>query len=135
MSADVEAIETEAQYDAALAEARRLWGAKAGTSDGDRLEALYTAIETYEDVHYPMPVGAPEDPIDAILYYLELRGLTEADLEPMIGSPRHVAEVIDRKRGLTPEMIRRLEAGLDMPAGALRHPARPPAARGAQPSR
>ena len=54
MSGQIEAIHTERDYEAALAEVERLWGAKLGTPDGQRLDVLANLIEAYEDVHYPM---------------------------------------------------------------------------------
>jgi HTH-type transcriptional regulator / antitoxin HigA len=60
MTNKLKSIHTEADYDAALAEAERLWGAKSGTPDGDRLDALATLIDAYEAQHYPM--DQPEAP-------------------------------------------------------------------------
>jgi HTH-type transcriptional regulator/antitoxin HigA len=80
---------------------------------------LTTLVEIYESKHHPIP--AP-DPIEAILYMLESRGLTRRDLEPYIGSRARVAEVLNRRRRLTLSMIRRLHAGLGIPAEILIQP-------------
>ena len=87
---NVRPIRTKADYEAALAEVERLWGAKAGTAKGDRLDVLATLIEAYEAEHYPMD---PPDPIEAIKFRMEQMGLTRKDLEPLIGTRTRVAEV------------------------------------------
>jgi HTH-type transcriptional regulator/antitoxin HigA len=53
MSADLKPIRNEADYDAALAEVERLWGAASGTPEGDRLDVLATLIDAYETQHTP----------------------------------------------------------------------------------
>jgi HTH-type transcriptional regulator/antitoxin HigA len=64
MTAELKPIRTEADYNAALAEAERLWGAKCGTPEGDRLDALATLIDAYEAQHYPMdPPDPPRNPM------------------------------------------------------------------------
>lgn len=60
---DIKRIRTEADYEAALAEVERLWGAKPGTPDGDRFEVLFTLVEAYEEKQYPI---LPPDSIEAI---------------------------------------------------------------------
>jgi HTH-type transcriptional regulator / antitoxin HigA len=112
-------IKTESDYEAALAEIERLFDAAPGTPKGDRLEVMATLVEAYERQHYPMP---PADPIEAIKYYMESRGLTRRDVEPYIGSRARVAEVLNRKRPLSLEMIRRLHKGLGIPADVLIEP-------------
>ena len=78
MSNEVKPIRSERDYESALKEVERLWGAKAGTRDGDRLDVLATLIDAYESEHYPM--DAP-DPIDAIMFRMEQQGLTRRDLK------------------------------------------------------
>src|SRR3979409_2398032 len=93
----VRPIRSKADYEAALAEVERLWGAKAGTAKGDRLDVLATLIEVYEAEHYPMD---PPDPIEAIKFRMEQMGLTRKDLEGIIGPRTRLAGVLTRKRGL-----------------------------------
>lgn len=112
-------IKTEADYLVALNEIERLFDAEPNTQECDRLEVLTTLVEAYEQRHYP--IEAP-DPIEAILYYLESRGLSWHDLEPAIGSRREVADVLNRKLALTLEMIRRLHQQLGIPAEVLIQP-------------
>jgi HTH-type transcriptional regulator / antitoxin HigA len=115
---DIKPIRTEEDYAAALSEVERLWGAEPGTPDGDRFEILFTLVEAYEEQHYPI---LPPDPVEAILYTMESRGLNRSDLEAYIGSSRRVSEVLNRKRPLTLRMIRKLNAGLGIPAEVLIH--------------
>ncbi len=116
MSNELKPIRSEADYDKALAEIEHLWGAKSGTSEGDRLDVLATLIDVYEAEHYPMD---PPDPIEAIKFRMEQQGLTRKDLERLIGTRTRVAEVLNRKRGLSIAMIRRLHAQLGISADVL----------------
>lgn len=116
---NIRPIKTEADYQSALKEIEKLFGARQDTPEGDRLEVLATLVEAYEDEHYDIP--AP-DPVEAIYYFMESRGLTRADLEPYIGSRARVSEVLNRKRPLTLSMIQRLNAELGIPAEILVKP-------------
>jgi HTH-type transcriptional regulator / antitoxin HigA len=114
-------IRSEADYDAALAEIERLWGARAGTPEGDRLDILATLVDAYENEHYPMD---PPDPIEAIKFRMEQQGLTRKDLEGILGSRTRVAEVLNRRRGLSINMIRRLHEKLGISVEVLIRPTR-----------
>lgn len=114
--ADVKPIRSEADYEAALAEVERLWGAKLGTPRGDRLDVLATLIDVYESEHYPMD---PPDPIEAIKFRMEQQNLTRKDLEGILGTRTRVAEVLNRRRSLSINMIRRLHETLGIPADVL----------------
>ena len=119
---EIRPIKTEADYDAALKEIERLFNAEPDTPEGDALEVWVTLVEAYEEKHYRIP---PPDPISAIEYYIESRGLSQRDLEPYIGSRARVAdknmpsEILNRQRPLTLRMIRNLEKGLGIPATIL----------------
>ncbi len=104
-----------------MAEIARLWGAKPGTPEGDRLDVLATLIEVYESAHEPMD---PPDPIEAIKFRMEQQGLTRRDLEKIIGTRTRIAEVLNRKRGLSIGMIRRLHDQLGISAEVLIRPSR-----------
>ena len=116
---DVKPIRTEADYDAALAEVERLWGAKSGTPKGDRLDVLATLIDVYENEHYPMD---PPDPIEAIKFRMEQQNLTRKDLEGIVGSRTRIAEILNRRRSLSINMIRRLHEKLGISADVLIRP-------------
>ena len=113
---DIKPIKTRADHRRALAGIESLMRAKAGTRAGDRLDVLVTLVEAFESKHFPM---ALPDPVEAIRFVMEQRGLSPEDLEPMIGRRNRVYEVLARRRPLTLAMIRRLHAELGIPAESL----------------
>jgi HTH-type transcriptional regulator/antitoxin HigA len=121
MATELKPIRNDADHAAAMAEVARLWGAKAGTPDGDRLDVLVTLIDAYEAKHHAL--DAP-DPVEAIKFRMEQQGLTRRDLEGVIGSRTRIAEVLNRRRGLSIDMIRRLHERLGIPAEVLIRPSR-----------
>ncbi len=118
---DIRPIKTETDYEAALKQIEKLMSAAPNTPDGDRLEILVTLVEAYEQAHFPIP--AP-DPVEAIRYYMESRGLSRQDLEPYLGDRDKVDAVLKRKRPLSISMIRKLHNGLGIPAEVLIKPYR-----------
>jgi len=113
---EIKPVRNVREHKAALAEVERLWDAKPGTSEHDRLDVLVTLIEAYEDKHEPIP---PPDPVDAILFRMDQLHLDRKDLEPLIGSRARVSEVLGRRRGLSLGMIRRIHSQLGIPADIL----------------
>jgi HTH-type transcriptional regulator/antitoxin HigA len=113
---DIRPIKSERQYKRALKEIEDLMAAKRNTPEGDRLDVLVTLVEAWEAKHYPLDLP---DPVEAIKYHMESRGLAPRDLIPFIGSRSRVHEVLTRKRPLTLPMIRRLHEGLGIPAESL----------------
>lgn len=109
-------IRTEADYDAAVARIARLMGAEPGTAAADELDILATLVDAYEARRFPIKTP---DPIAMIKFQMEQQGLTRKDLESMIGTRARVSEVLTGKRALTLSMIRRLHAGLRIPAELL----------------
>ncbi|HXE23438.1 MAG TPA: helix-turn-helix domain-containing protein [Roseiarcus sp.] len=116
MAAEVKPIRSEADYEAALAEIERLWGARSGTPESDRLNVLATLVDAYESEHDPID---PPDPIEAIKFRMDQQGLTRRDLEAILGARARVAEVLNRKRDLSIGMIRRLHERLGISAQVL----------------
>ena len=116
---EIKPIRTEFDYDAALTEIESLWGAPYGSREGDRLDVLVTLVEAYEEKHHPI---MPPDPIEAILHQMESQGLERRDLEPFLGSRGRVSEILNRRRPLSIEMIRSLQAGLGISADVLIQP-------------
>jgi HTH-type transcriptional regulator / antitoxin HigA len=114
---EIKPIHSEADYQAALKEIEKLMDSQPGTPEGDRMEVLVTLVEAYEVKHFPIP--EPDDPVEVLEYYMESRGLNRSDLIPYLGSKERVSEILNRKRGLSLEMIRRLHAGLGIPADLL----------------
>src|SRR5882724_2954600 len=121
MAGEVKPIRTKQDCEAALNEVERLWGAKAGTRGGDRLDVLATLIDAYEAEHYPMD---PPDPIEAIKFRMEQQGLTRKDLAKILGTRTRVSEVLNRRRNLSIGMIRQLHKKLGISAEVLIRPTR-----------
>lgn len=124
---EIKPVRSARDHKAALAEIERLWEAKPGTPEHDRLDVLATLVAAYEDEHEPIP---PPDPIEAIRFRMDQLDLDRTDLEELIGSRARVSEVLGGRRGLSLEMIRRLHRQLGIPAdiligaGSRRRPAR-----------
>jgi len=112
----IKPIRTKADHRAALKEIETLMSARADTREGERLEVLVTLVEAYENKHYRFEMP---DPVEAIKFRMEQSGLGPKDLVPMIGQINRVYEVLNRKRPLTLQMIRRLHRDLGIPAEAL----------------
>lgn len=112
----IKPIKTAKDYKMALLEVEKIFDAKSGTKEADLLDVLTTLIEVYEEKHYK--VDFP-DPIAAIEYWMESRGLERKDLEPLLGSRARVSEILNRKRDLSLTMIRHLNSELDIPAEIL----------------
>ena len=109
-------IRTKREHQAVMKEIEALWDAQEGSPRADRLEVLVLLVEAFERAHYPV---SDPDPIDFLQHIMEARDLSRRDLEPFIGSRARVAEVLNRVRPLTLEMIRRLATGLKLPADVL----------------
>ena len=113
---EITPIKTERDHKAALKEIDGLMTAKKNTPEGDRLDVLVTLVMAYEAKHYPID---PPDPIDAIKFRMDQQGLRPVDLVPYIGSRARVSHILSGKRPLTLPMIRKLTAGLGIPADVL----------------
>jgi len=113
---EIEPIKSKRDYRRALKEIEGLMHAKRNTPNGDRLDVLVALVEAWEAKHYPLDLP---DPIEAIKYHMEQKGLGPRDLIPLIGGRNRVYEVLARKRPLTLTMIRRLHEGLGIPAESL----------------
>jgi HTH-type transcriptional regulator/antitoxin HigA len=113
---EIKPIRTKADYERTLREIERMWGARQGTPEGDRLDVLATLVEAYEQRHFPID---PPDPIEAIQFRLEQQGLDPRALIGVIGGRSRVYEVMQRKRALSLEMIRRLHERFGIPAEVL----------------
>ncbi|MGV6826056.1 MAG: helix-turn-helix domain-containing protein [bacterium] len=109
-------IKNKTHYNQVLERINELWGAKRNTKEGDELDVLVLLVEKYEEEHYPMP---PSDPVEAIKFLMEQKGLTRKDLEPYLGTRARVSEVLNKKRNLTLPMIKKLHEGLNIPYDCL----------------
>ena len=113
---EIEPIRTEEDYRVTLREIESLMAGEPGTPKGERLDVLVTLVEAYERKHFPLDLP---DPVEAIKFVMDQRGLTVKDLEPMIGRSNRVYEVLSHKRPLTLKMIWRLHKELGIPAESL----------------
>ena len=113
---ELKPIKTEQDYIAALKRLEDIFDSKLGTPESDELEILGLMVEDYENKHYP--IEAP-DPIEAIKIRMEEMGLKQVDLISEIGGKSRVSEILNRKRRLTVEMIRKLAIRLNLSASLL----------------
>ena len=113
---DIKPIKTDEDYRANLLEIESLMNAEPDTPEGERLDVLVTLVESYEQKHFPLDLP---DPVEAIKFVMDQRGLTAKDLEPMIGRSNRVYEVLNHKRPLTLKMIWKLHSELGIPAECL----------------
>jgi HTH-type transcriptional regulator/antitoxin HigA len=116
---NIQPIKTDQDYRAALRDIESLMSAELNSKEGERLDILVTLIEAYERRHFPLDLP---DPVAAIRFQMEQKGLVPKDLEPMIGRSNRVYEILNRKRPLTLKMIWRLHQQLGIPAESLIRP-------------
>lgn len=113
---DLHPIKTESEYEAALLEIESLLEVPPGTPEAARLDLLATLVDAYEQEHFPI---ALPDPIEAIRFYLESRGLDAQVLIPILGDQEQVNQVLNRQQPLSLEMIRQLHQICNISAEAL----------------
>lgn len=113
---DIKPIKTDADYREALKQIEALMMATPDSQEGEKLDVMVTLVEAYESKHHALDLP---DPVEAIKFEMERKGLSVKDLEPMIGKSNRVYEVLNRKRALTLPMIRRLNHSLGIPAESL----------------
>ena len=113
---NIKPIKTEADYNEALAITSKLMDAKPRTPQMDKLEVMALLIERYEDEHYPID---DPDPIDYLKFIMESRGMTRKDLGEYMGGRGRVSEILNRRRGLSLNMIRVLHEKLGLSADLL----------------
>lgn len=113
---NIHPIKTEKDYENALDRLEQIFEAKPGTKEGDELEILSILIEKYEDEHFPIELP---DPVEAIKFRLEQLGLKQNDLAEVIGLKSRASEILNKKRKLTLEMIRKLNKHFSIPTNVL----------------
>jgi HTH-type transcriptional regulator/antitoxin HigA len=119
---DIRPIRTEEEYEAALAEIERLWGAPQGTEEGDKLDAVIALVGVYEDKHWPIEEDETFDPVEVLRYAIDEGGHTQAELAELLGSRSRASEILSRKRALTVEMIHKISEAWGIPAELLVKP-------------
>ena len=113
---DLKPIKTEKDYRSSLERLEEIFDAQTGTSESDELEILSLMIDDYENKHYA--IDAP-DPIEAIKIRMEEMKLRQVDLIPEIGGRSRVSEILNKKRRLTVDMIRKLAVKLNISPNIL----------------
>ena len=113
---EIKAIKTEQDYNQALNRLETIFHAGIDTPEGDEAEILSILIEKYEDMHYA--IGMP-DPIEAIKFRMEQMGMKQKDLAEAVGFTSRVSEILNKKRKLTLNMIRKLSSTLHIPTEVL----------------
>ncbi|RRJ91000.1 helix-turn-helix domain-containing protein [Paenimyroides tangerinum] len=109
-------IKSEAEYENALSRLELIFDAEIGSEDSDELEILTMLIEKYEKQHFP--IGFPT-PIEAIKFRMEQLGMTQNELAEIIGQKSRASEILNKKRKLSLEMIRKLTEKLNIPSEVL----------------
>ncbi|MCX6240675.1 MAG: helix-turn-helix domain-containing protein [Bacteroidetes bacterium] len=113
---NINPLKTEADYRKALVRLETIFDAPIGSADGDEADLLGLIIDEYEKKHYP--IEAP-DPIEAIKIRMEEMHLKQIDLVEEIGGKSRVSEILNRKRKLTLDMIRKLNQKLNLSSDLL----------------
>lgn len=112
-------LRTQQDYEAALKEFGEYFGKnepKPRSPEGERFELLGVLIAKYEEEHYPIDAA---DPVEVIRLAMESNGYSRLDLAAVLGSSPRATEILNRKRELTIEHIRKLRAAWHIPADAL----------------
>ncbi len=109
-------IRNEKDYQKALDRLEKIFDAKRGSEQGDELEILSILIDRYENENFP--IGMP-DPIEAIKFRMEQMGMNQKDLAEVVGFKSRVSEILNKKRKLTLDMIRKLNTNLHIPTEVL----------------
>jgi len=112
----IKPIRTKKDHKEALNRLEDIFDAKPGSKAGDELEVLTILIERYEQEHFPIDFP---DPIEAIKFRMEPLNLKQRDLAEIVGHKGRISEILNKKRRLTLDMIRRLHAELSIPTEVL----------------
>lgn len=113
---NIKPIRNDDDLTAAFIHLEHIYQAEAGTPEADEVEVLVALIEAYENKHYPIQHASP---IDAIRFQMEQLNLDQKDLEPYLGVPSKISEVLNGKRPLSLNMIKKLHHGLNIPYESL----------------
>ncbi|MCF2496400.1 transcriptional regulator [Dyadobacter sp. CY351] len=113
---ELKLIETEKEYNNAIARIDELFDAPQASKEAKELDLLVLLVNKYEQENFPIE---EPDPIEYIKIRMEEMGLKATDLVPYMGNKGNVSRVLNRKRGLSIEMIRNLHKGLGFPLDVL----------------
>lgn len=113
---EIKPIKTEQDYNQALERLEEIFDAKLGSIEGDELEILGILIDQYENENFPIDLP---DPIEAIKFRMDQMGYNQSDLANIVGLKSRASEILNRKRKLSLEMIRKLHETLHIPTDVL----------------
>ena len=113
---EIKPIKTEADYDSTMERIDAIFDAEPGTDEGDELDILTLLVEDYEKIHYPIE---KPDPSEFIKYLMELRGVGQNDLALLLKSRSRASEILNRRRPLTLDQIRKISDAWDVPVDSL----------------
>jgi HTH-type transcriptional regulator/antitoxin HigA len=113
---NIKPIKTEQDYQDALKRLEIIFDAVPNTKEGDELEILGVLIDNYEKVYFPIDLP---DPIEAIKFRMEQLNYSKNDLAQIIGLKSRVSEILNKKRKLSINMIRRLHNIMNIPTDVL----------------
>lgn len=116
---EIKLIKTKKDYQQALARLEEIFDSRPNTAQGDELEILSMLIEKYEDKYFPIEFP---DPIEAIKFRMEQMGMNQSDLSEVVGLKSRASEILNRKRKLSIEMIRKLNSAMHIPLDILIQP-------------
>jgi HTH-type transcriptional regulator / antitoxin HigA len=101
-----EVVRSEEQNQRYIQSLEELTGQKVISPAQDKLIALLTLlVEDYEDKRHPLPEAGP---LDVIRHLMEANHLRQKDLADVFGTESIVSDVLNGKRDLAKEHIRRL---------------------------
>jgi HTH-type transcriptional regulator/antitoxin HigA len=113
---DIRPIRNEIDHKAALTEIDLLWDAKDGTPEADRMEVLAILVEDYESKRWPVTLSSP---LEILRYAVSEMGHTQSGLAALLGSRSRASELLNGKRPLTIEAVRKISAAWGIPAELL----------------
>jgi antitoxin component HigA of HigAB toxin-antitoxin module len=119
---EIPPIRSDEDHRVALAESEALWGAPAGTDEGDKLDVLLVLVEAYETKRWPVDIDAAFDPVDVLRHAIDELGHTQAELAELLGSRSRASEILSRRLALTVEMIHKIGEAWKIPADLLVRP-------------
>lgn len=109
-------IKTDEDYQLALERLEEVFDAPFGTPEGDESEVLALLIEKYEEENFAIP---DPDPIEAIKYMMEQSKMKQAELSALLGDKGNISKVLNKKRKLSLEMIRKIHSIFKIPYSVL----------------
>lgn len=116
---ELKLIKTEKDYSEALERLEVIFDAKSGSKESDELELLGILIEKYENEHFTI---ALPDPVEAIKFRMEQMNISQNELGDVLGQKSRASEILNRKRKLSLDIIRKLHDKLNIPTDVLIQP-------------